>query len=565
MYIRRDCLRNVGLFDAEHFGKGYGEENDFSVRAATAGWRNVLCADTYVLHVGSVSFQADKKPGVQRAMQTLRKLHPDYEPAVLQFVSQDPIRPLRLAIDLARLAERRLPRILVVTHDRLGGTQKHIDDLAELFTSEIDFLLLRPAPNGSVTLSWLRKDEPLCLTFNVDKNFEQLLQVLRMIGISRVHFHHLLAQHPRIWGIATDLDVEYDFSVHDYYSMCPQISLTGRDNKYCGEKGVSDCGRCLADQPAPGDVDIQTWRSNYERLLHHASRVFAPSAYVADRIRRYFPEARVHAVPHPETDKVLRAAPPTPRVSTVGRALKIGVLGALSPVKGPDLLEACAIDAKRRGLPLQFDLFGYAYRHLLSAPKSALTVYGQYEPDQLQALFDHYQPDLIWFPAQWPETYSYTLSEAIASSMPVVCPDIGAFPERIVGREWSWVCEWDKDAKQINDFFMRIKTEHFDRNSPPSPYAAQFELPSFEYRRDYLKSCSAPASKIFDAAGVHGFVAEYRATHATMVTAIATPVRLKALAILVKLRGAPVMRWVSRSMPMAWQRKVKNLLLGHRN
>jgi GT2 family glycosyltransferase len=34
MYIRRTCLDEVGLFDAERFGRGYGEENDFCRRAA---------------------------------------------------------------------------------------------------------------------------------------------------------------------------------------------------------------------------------------------------------------------------------------------------------------------------------------------------------------------------------------------------------------------------------------------------------------------------------------------------------------------------------------------------
>jgi GT2 family glycosyltransferase len=57
MYIRRACLDAVGLFDAERFGRGYGEENDFSRRATRAGWRNVLCADVFVFHAGGVSFR----------------------------------------------------------------------------------------------------------------------------------------------------------------------------------------------------------------------------------------------------------------------------------------------------------------------------------------------------------------------------------------------------------------------------------------------------------------------------------------------------------------------------
>ena len=34
MYIRRAALTDIGLFDADTFGHGYGEENDFCVRAA---------------------------------------------------------------------------------------------------------------------------------------------------------------------------------------------------------------------------------------------------------------------------------------------------------------------------------------------------------------------------------------------------------------------------------------------------------------------------------------------------------------------------------------------------
>ncbi|MBK8536470.1 MAG: glycosyltransferase family 2 protein [Candidatus Competibacteraceae bacterium] len=56
MYIRRDCLRAVGLFDATHFSRGYGEENDFCMRAIAAGWSHRLCGDVFVYHRGGVSF-----------------------------------------------------------------------------------------------------------------------------------------------------------------------------------------------------------------------------------------------------------------------------------------------------------------------------------------------------------------------------------------------------------------------------------------------------------------------------------------------------------------------------
>jgi GT2 family glycosyltransferase len=56
MYIRRECLERVGAFDADRFGRGYGEENDFCMRAAKADWRSVLAADVFVFHQGAVSF-----------------------------------------------------------------------------------------------------------------------------------------------------------------------------------------------------------------------------------------------------------------------------------------------------------------------------------------------------------------------------------------------------------------------------------------------------------------------------------------------------------------------------
>ena len=100
MYIKRACLNEVGLFDAEHFGKGYGEENDFSMRAAKRGWLNVLCADTFVFHKGGASFQSEKTTLEARAWEVMRKLHPDYEEKLRLFVIRDPLQELRQAIDI---------------------------------------------------------------------------------------------------------------------------------------------------------------------------------------------------------------------------------------------------------------------------------------------------------------------------------------------------------------------------------------------------------------------------------------------------------------------------------
>ena len=107
MYIRRDCLKRIGPFDAARFGKGYGEENDFSRRAVHAGWLNVLCADTCVYHEGGASFQSEQAALQLKAGATLDALHPDYAETVRRFIALDPLRELRQAIDLERALRRR--------------------------------------------------------------------------------------------------------------------------------------------------------------------------------------------------------------------------------------------------------------------------------------------------------------------------------------------------------------------------------------------------------------------------------------------------------------------------
>jgi glycosyltransferase involved in cell wall biosynthesis len=114
MLIRRACLGQIGPFDAERFGRGYGEENDFCMRAAGAGWRNVLAGDVFVYHEGAVSFSGERLELTTSAGKTLMDLYPDYARKVREYVRDDPAGPLRAAVDNARIVQRaeELPHVL---------------------------------------------------------------------------------------------------------------------------------------------------------------------------------------------------------------------------------------------------------------------------------------------------------------------------------------------------------------------------------------------------------------------------------------------------------------------
>src|SRR5256885_2293914 len=183
MYIRRDSLNAVGLFDTEHFGKGYGEENDFCQRAAAAGWRNLHLLDTFVLHTGGVSFGESKSPRERAAMETLRRLHPRYEADVMAFVQADPARTARLALDVARLQAQAAhqPVVLAVLHDRAGGTVRHVRELAQFLQGKALFLMLSPAAGGTVVLRRAEEKEAFELAFRINDQMEELVQALRQL------------------------------------------------------------------------------------------------------------------------------------------------------------------------------------------------------------------------------------------------------------------------------------------------------------------------------------------------------------------------------------------------
>ena len=95
MLIRRNALNQLGDFDQATFGRGYGEENDFCMRAIAHGWRHVLADDVYVVHAGGGSFAPlGMKPGGEN-MRSLLARYPDYERRVASFIAADPLAAAR--------------------------------------------------------------------------------------------------------------------------------------------------------------------------------------------------------------------------------------------------------------------------------------------------------------------------------------------------------------------------------------------------------------------------------------------------------------------------------------
>jgi GT2 family glycosyltransferase/glycosyltransferase involved in cell wall biosynthesis len=344
-------------------------------------------------------------------------------------------------MDAARaLAATGRPALVFVVHGWGGGVRRHVDDLSALVAARANVVFLEPAVNDTVCLRASGSGERLY--FQLPGDVPLLARVLRALGAVRLHFHHVHGLPLAVLDLPRGTGLPYDVTLHDYAAICPQFHLITETGRYCSEPGEAGCTACLAGRPPQWPLGIMAWRDAFATLLLGAERVIAPSHDVASRIGRYVPGLRAEVWPHPEPALDLR---PVTRVAT---------LGMLSREKGFDRVVACAQDAHARDLPLAFRVLGATAAPLPRLPLSRLSMSGEYQEGDLGALLAAERPDVLWFPVQWPETYTYTLSAALAAAIPIVASDIGALPERLSAHSAVRLLPWDAPAAAWNEALL---------------------------------------------------------------------------------------------------------------
>jgi len=95
MFLRRAAVEAIGDLDRATFGRGYGEENDWCLRARAHGWRNVLCDDAFVAHRGGASFAPEGHAPGGENLARLNARYPGYNALIAEFILRDPLGPLR--------------------------------------------------------------------------------------------------------------------------------------------------------------------------------------------------------------------------------------------------------------------------------------------------------------------------------------------------------------------------------------------------------------------------------------------------------------------------------------
>jgi GT2 family glycosyltransferase/glycosyltransferase involved in cell wall biosynthesis len=490
MYVRRAALADVGRFDTETFGRGYGEENDFCLRATARGWRHLLACDTFVYHEGSVSFGLRASAAAQRGMAAVCERYPHYAGLVARHVRRDSTGPYRFAVTLELFRRSNRPTILMLTHDMGGGVRRHILELVKRNAGAANCLLLTAAARGAALSVPALAGHPE-LALPADRTSD-LTMVLKAAGVTRAHVHHLMGMDVDARALLHRLRVPFDVTVHDYFAICPQVNLLPRlQGAYCGEPGIGGCNACIADRPSYGARDIVSWRRSHAWQFIEADRVICPSEDVHRRLARYGLSAKAIVVPHESVTP--GPWPLSPVTMSKSRRLRVAVIGKLAYQKGAVTVTTVALAADPAELIIH--VIGCVEKYLPEPLTERITMTGEYEENELPVLLARVKPHVVWFPAQWPETYSYTLSAAIEAGLPIVATRIGAFPERLAGRPLTWLVDPEASAEEWLAIFDEVREalRRKPQSSKPRRRVADY------YNEHYLRPPAIrPVSKLVD-------------------------------------------------------------------
>lgn len=183
LLVRRALLSEVGFFDEETFGRGYGEENDLCLRAAAAGWQAAVADDSYVFHSQSRSYSGERrqvlsraagealnaKHGTDRVVRGVEACRASRELAAVRARARGAASRARRRDEARSRWEGRRVLFVLPVCDRGGGANVVLSEAAAMTRMGVDARVLnleafrpyfeRSYPSPQVPVTWVREED----------------------------------------------------------------------------------------------------------------------------------------------------------------------------------------------------------------------------------------------------------------------------------------------------------------------------------------------------------------------------------------------------------------------
>lgn len=473
MFIKREVIEKIGLFDEETFGRGYGEENDFCHRAEQIGYYHAMCDDTFILHTGTSSFLSEeKRKYIEEHGKVIEERYPEQSYNTEVYCRDNPNRWVIDNIKLYMGFINGKKNILYLLQsdfregasDNIGGTQLHVKDLVSGLKDIFNvYVAARDGSYLNVT-AYIGKNEKL-FRFYLDDNTryhqfrdkslgELFGKILDSFCIHLVHIHHVMGLSFEIYYQANERNIPIVVTLHDYYYVCPTIKLLDTNNEYCiNNTNEIKCRECLSKKCGISERTpyLAVWRRECEQVLRKAQTVIVPSKATKEIVLRYYPCLRdnLQVIQH-GSEQIGRQ-----KITHEHEGFRVAFVGGISKEKGSlvssELVKSSSDD-------IAWYLFGkYGYNELSCIKRKNFIKTGEYQREELPGLLEKYEIDLVCILSICPETFCYTLSEAVACGIPVITTDIGALKERMEQLNCGWIVPYQSTAKDIMAIINRIK------------------------------------------------------------------------------------------------------------
>ena len=459
LYIRRDAIDAIGILDVQAFPRGYGEENDFCMRAVRAGWRHVVDDATYIHHVRSASFGAAKEDLMRRGRAEIDERYPEYGRLVHEAFQGIALSASRARVgevaEVAALGKSPIrPRLLFVLSTRTGGTPQTNEDLMLALADQYETFVLRCDSRVMelicfheghyVTLKVHYLRDPLAAFPHRSDEYDAVASSwILHHDIDLMHVRHIGWHSIGLTECARALGVPVVFSFHDFYTICPTVKLLDQDLQFCGGHCTGTPGDCryelwsAPDLPKLKAAAVFDWRVQMATALAPCD-YFITTTPSARRLQcEAFPEiaGRPFAViPHGRDFPTFAVpgAPPSP-----GGPLRILVPGTITLAKGGAIVTDIAALAEPG--EIEIHILGTLEDRLQPGPN--MVVHGAYRREEFADHVRRIAPHVGAVFSIWAETYSHTLTELWAAGLPVIGCDFGAVGDRLRDCGAGWLLE----------------------------------------------------------------------------------------------------------------------------
>lgn len=365
MAMSREVIHKIGVLNQQNFQELDGADIDWALRAAQAGFRNVMAENLYVKND---RFSTDMLEGERMLSRKQEKIvkrrSPDYQKMIEQFEAEDPLAEIR-AYAFSQIVVERSERRRIIFHQEGDPSadrymRLYIDE--KLRENEA-VLSVQYSPETDLYLASLEYD-----SYRMNFSFTSLKEVLEMA--QKLEARRIILG--RLFGIpetgellravrqyADNEGSRLVIMLLDYFSICPRSNMLDAKGRAC-TLAEGECEACLGKN-AGGQNRILAWRQMWKDFLRDAQEILYYSDTLIRTMEPYFGVLeKVHKMEKPSAKLA-----PVERIRKRSSHINVLIPGPLTKSTGLDYVTELVRQAEKERIDMRFFVRGECQKRSL--------------------------------------------------------------------------------------------------------------------------------------------------------------------------------------------------------